>query len=200
METRSKIAVIGPFFNASRHVDSWLDGLSAQTYSNFKVYLVDDHSTDDTLERMQARLGGLPVHAEILTLPANSGPSVARNRGIRKALAEGTQIVLLLDSDCRVELVMALVPPIAIANVLLVLVQYARHAPRAWLYLPWICLLKWANAVGVYRGYVSPELCLRKTLVPESRGSGGLATSDALPGRLDQRIEQVQRAAGRAKL
>ena len=52
-----------------------------------------------------------------------------------------------------------LMVPIALLNVLLVL-WMNRRDPRVLWYLPEICRLKWANARGVYQGFLNPSLCL----------------------------------------
>lgn len=275
--------------------------------------MVDDASTDDTRQWIQKARATLKLPTELIACEKNVGPSAARNIAIKKAIADGAEIVLLLDSDCRVrpdwitrhvefhimhpdvhivggsiqgkahtavgiadgycswftavpyadygpvrklhlsstnmsvkaqtfaaigyfdetlatgedvafcrkaqkagailwlqsDIVMThldrndlanakrhhyrwglhsftlstqeqggyyeplkklpyswmaipLVPVIALLNVLLILIKYTRHQPRVWLYIPWIVLLKWANAVGVYQGFRQPSLCLRR--------------------------------------
>lgn len=306
------VAVIGPFYNSVAHVRAWINNLALQDYPHFKLYLVDDASTDDTLSWLKRTVTQAKVPAEILTNSRNVGPSAARNQAIKKAVADGAEIVLLLDSDCRVRpdwisrhvefhlmnpdvqilggsikgkgyspvgiadgfcswftavpysdygrvnrlhlsttnmsikvptfemigyfdeslatgedvaycrkaqkaglilwlqsdivithldrnnlaaakrhhyrwglhsftlstqtsggyyevlkkvpypwMVALLVPVITALNVLLILIKYTPHQPRVWFYLPWITLLKWSNAVGVYRGFLQPHLCQR---------------------------------------
>ncbi len=98
----SKIAVIGPFYNNEAHVEGWLKALAKQTYPYFSIYVVDDGSTDRTvrLVRELTLKKNLPV--TLLELKKNQGPSAARNQAIQKALSDGADLVILLDSDCRV--------------------------------------------------------------------------------------------------
>jgi GT2 family glycosyltransferase len=310
--TYPRVAVIGPFYNGEDHVEPWIKALKAQSYINVKVYAVDDASTDRTGRRLRETIAKNRIEAEVVTLTSNRGPSAARNTAIRKALSDGSDLIFLLDMDCRVPtdwveqhvlfhaqhpeigilggaiqgrsrsvtgkadgfcswftavpfspsgrvaklhlsttnmslkrevfekvgffdeslstgedvafcrkarqenvllwfqsdiltwhldrddlesakrhhyrwglhsytlslqaqggyyhfltrvktkwLVAALVPVIAALNTLLILIQYTRRAPRVWLYLPWIARLKWANALGVYKGFLNPNLCLR---------------------------------------
>lgn len=60
-----------------------------------EVLVVDDASTDGTVERLQQRHGRDP-RVRCLQLERNQGPSVARNLGLQHARGE---LVLFLDSD-----------------------------------------------------------------------------------------------------
>jgi glycosyltransferase involved in cell wall biosynthesis len=76
------VTVVIPAFNAERHVAEALSSIEEQTFSNIEVVLVDDGSTDKTLqeaERFSDRLDLTIVQQE------NAGPSAARNTGIRRA-------------------------------------------------------------------------------------------------------------------
>lgn len=311
-----QVAVIGPFHNAAIHARAWLAALSFQTYRNFKVYAVDDASSDDTAPALADAGRGLGDHFELISLGENVGPSSARNLAIRRALADGAEIILLLDCDCRVTPnwifrhvefhvqnpnvaimggaiagkaesvigkadgfcswftavpntsagrvrklhlsstnmslkrsvfekigffdenlatgedvalcrraqkagltlwfqsdvvvthldrnctkdairhhfrwglhsytlslqqhggyygvlktfrakwpVVALVPVIASLNTILILYKYGAKKPSVWFLIPWIFYLKWWNAIGVYRGFSNPDLCLRAASV-----------------------------------
>lgn len=309
-----KVAIIGPFYNSEVHVKDWVKLLSRQTYSNFVLYLVDDASKDKTTTQLFDSTHDFQVPSIILPLAKNAGPSAVRNLAIHQAIEDGCHLILLLDSDCRVEadwieshvnfhlkhpevgilggaiegvgktavgiadgfcswftavphssprriskmhlsttnmsiksqvfdaignfdeslstgedvafcrkaqragvllwfqsnivikhldrnlfeeakhhhfrwglhsytlstqeqggyyevlkklphpwMVACLIPVIASLNTLLVAFQFAKKKPQVFLYLPHIFALKWWNALGVYRGYINPSLCLRKS-------------------------------------
>ncbi|CAK0773392.1 hypothetical protein CCP3SC15_470007 [Gammaproteobacteria bacterium] len=312
MSNNLRVAVIGPFFNAEEHVEPWVSGVAGQHYSPFKLYLVDDASTDRTPALLTAAVSKLSVPFSLTHLVKNSGPAAVRNGAIRQAVEDGAELILILDADCRVAddwiqrhvafhrqrpdidvmggamngiaqswigradgfcswftsvpytrsgevkalhlpttnmsfksaviaragffdeslntgedvvfcrkvrqsggvlwfqsdiivthldrdqrheakrhhyrwglhsytlsvqaqggyysrltrirnplILASLVPIIAALNTLLVLFKYTRRKPSVWLHLPWILLLKWYNAVGVYRGFLNPSLCRR---------------------------------------
>ena len=98
-----KAAVVGPFYHGRTHVHDWMAALASQTHADTRLYLVDDASGDGTAEDLQAAITRAGLSGEVLALPHNVGPSAARNVAIRKALADGAGLVLLLDSDCRVQ-------------------------------------------------------------------------------------------------
>ena len=69
-----------PYFNSGPHLPDLLEALSTQTFDNFKVFVVDDGSTDAfsqvTFERMKARYQS---RGWVFTSTANNGPNAARN-------------------------------------------------------------------------------------------------------------------------
>src|SRR5687767_13189801 len=91
MESTPLVSVIIPTYNRASVVCRAIDSVLGQTYGNIEVIVVDDGSTDETLERLHSYGDRIRVLTQ-----ANAGPSVARNRGI--AVATGG-IVAFLDSD-----------------------------------------------------------------------------------------------------
>jgi glycosyltransferase involved in cell wall biosynthesis len=85
------VSVIVPAYNASRHILQCLDSIAAQRGGvPVEIIVVDDGSTDDTREKVEAFGRARLIQQE------NAGPSAARNRGIREAKGE---FVAFLDSD-----------------------------------------------------------------------------------------------------
>lgn len=89
-----KISIIIPVFNASAAINETLSHLFASHYNNFEVIIVDDASTDDSVEVA----GRFPV--KIVKLDRNSGAAAARNKGSLQAIGE---ILFFIDSDVWVK-------------------------------------------------------------------------------------------------
>jgi succinoglycan biosynthesis protein ExoO len=68
---------------------------AAQTLPPFEILVIDDCSTDHTVEVVKA-LGREIPSLRLLSTPANGGPSAARNAGLREAKADW---IALLDAD-----------------------------------------------------------------------------------------------------
>lgn len=85
------IDVIIPMYNAADHIEECLDHVFASEYQNFRVTVVDDQSSDDSL----ARVGRYPK-TKLLALDKNMGASTARNRGVAETTGG---IVVFIDSD-----------------------------------------------------------------------------------------------------
>ena len=77
------VSVVVPSFNGARFVEATVDSVLAQTLDDLEVIVVDDGSSDDSVERLRRRLGAV----------GRDGPAwqlVSReNRGIPRTLNEG---------------------------------------------------------------------------------------------------------------
>jgi len=88
------VSIITPAFNSTAYLDETVRSALGQTYSNFELLIVDDESTDGTLELARQWASADP-RIKAWTIP-HSGASMARNTAIAKARGE---IFALLDSD-----------------------------------------------------------------------------------------------------
>lgn len=94
------ITVVMPNYNGHRFVEQAIDSVIAQTYSNFELIVVDDCSTDNSLQLIQKK-ASLDNRIKILALKKNAGVANARNVGI--AAAKGKYIAFLDNDDLWVE-------------------------------------------------------------------------------------------------
>lgn len=89
-----KVSVIVPVYNVNMYLRRCLDSILNQTFSDFELILVDDGSTDNSLEICEEYSKAdkrIRVYSKV-----NEGVSVARNFGVSKA--EGDYIIFI-DSD-----------------------------------------------------------------------------------------------------
>jgi glycosyltransferase involved in cell wall biosynthesis len=87
----TKISVVIPVYNGGAHVDTAIQSVLRQHYSDWELIVVDDGSTDDTTSVLSRYSNGLKVLHQ-----TNRGPSAARNNGLRNATGE---YVAFLDAD-----------------------------------------------------------------------------------------------------
>ncbi|OUO46650.1 hypothetical protein B5F79_06530 [Olsenella sp. An285] len=77
---RDLVSVIVPVYNVEKHLDQCLESILGQTYRNLEILLIDDGSTDSSLEIMNRYAEQDPrirvFHKE------NGGVSSARNMGL----------------------------------------------------------------------------------------------------------------------
>jgi glycosyltransferase involved in cell wall biosynthesis len=88
---RILVSAIIPTYNRGYIVGKAIDSILNQTYDNIEVIVVDDGSTDNTLEKLKEYGDRIRVVSQ-----TNSGPAAARNHGI--AVSRG-EIIAFLDSD-----------------------------------------------------------------------------------------------------
>lgn len=88
------ISVIMPCYCCANTVGRSIESVLAQTYTDFELIVVDDGSTDHSVEKLQALAAD---DARIKLMPtSNRGPGAARNRGLAEARGE---YVAFLDAD-----------------------------------------------------------------------------------------------------
>jgi beta-1,6-glucosyltransferase len=88
-------SVIIPAYNVSGIIGRAIRSAVAQTFPPLEILVIDDCSTDNTVEVVRALGREIPT-LRLLSTPANGGPSAARNVGLRAAKADW---IALLDSD-----------------------------------------------------------------------------------------------------
>ena len=86
-------------YDGLRWLGACFDSLLATDYPNFKIILVDNASSDGSVQMARDRY----PQVEIIVNPANYGFSEGNNVGIREALANKADYVVLLNPDTKVE-------------------------------------------------------------------------------------------------
>lgn len=96
--TPPNVSVIIPAYNAGRWIDDTIASILRQSLKSIEVIVVDDGSTDDTLERLKA-WASHDQRVRVFCQP-NRGQSVARNAAL--AFARGSYLQFV-DSDDMLE-------------------------------------------------------------------------------------------------
>lgn len=92
------VSIVVPVYNNEKYLRECIDSLINQTYKNIEIILINDGSTDNSLEiceRYSEKFKNILVLNQ-----KNSGPSAARNNGILHANGKYT---ILVDSDDYVD-------------------------------------------------------------------------------------------------
>jgi len=97
-----KISIIIPAHNSSRTIKLCLDAAKNQTIPPHEIIVVDDASSDNTLELIKGH------NTILLRNSLNKGPAYARNEGARKATGD---MLFFIDSD-------TVIPADAIAKII----------------------------------------------------------------------------------
>ena len=90
------VGIVISNYNGWQDTVQCLESLQKQTYRNFEIILLDDASTNDSVQQLQKHLTENTV---FLPQEANSGFAAVNNVGMRRALADGCVWVLLLNND-----------------------------------------------------------------------------------------------------
>lgn len=99
-EKDESIAVVVLNWNGGTDTVECIRSLAGLRYRNYRIILVDNGSTDDSLEQVrQLNVAQL----EVIENGANLGYAEGNNRGIHAALAAGSDYILLLNNDTIVD-------------------------------------------------------------------------------------------------
>lgn len=89
------VSVVVPSFNVAPYVEASVRSIQAQTHRRLEILLIDDASTDETLDRLHA-LAAEDLRIRVICHGENLGLSAARNSGIDHCHG---QYVMFVDSD-----------------------------------------------------------------------------------------------------
>lgn len=106
------VSVIVPVYNVEQYIDECLNSIRQQTYKNIEIIVVEDCSTDNSLNTLTKHLEDPRV--KLIQHKKNNGLSAARNTGIDAAKGN---YIMFVDSDDIVQLsLIELCVKYAIAN------------------------------------------------------------------------------------
>lgn len=92
---RPEISVIVTVYNCEKYIGNCLQSILAQTWQNFELLVIDDVSTDCSLEicRQAAQMDSW---LRLFQMPQNSGAALTRNRGMDEAQG---RFITFVDGD-----------------------------------------------------------------------------------------------------
>jgi GT2 family glycosyltransferase len=103
-----RVGVVTVTYNSAKIIDVFLDSICSQDHEDFILYIIDNASSDDTLQRIRTRndrrFRAIPQHE-------NTGFAAGCNTGITAATQEGCTHILIINNDTAF-------PPTLISNLL----------------------------------------------------------------------------------
>lgn len=92
-----KVSVIMPAYNAEKFIEKTINSILNQTYTDFELLIIDDCSTDNTMDVVR-RIKDNRIR--IINNKTNQG--IAKSRNIGLANAKGEYIALMDNDDLTV--------------------------------------------------------------------------------------------------
>lgn len=89
------ISIITPAYNVEKYIGRTIESVLNQTYPNWELIIVDDHSKDDTW-KVASEYAVTNSRIKVIKTTENGGAGVARNTGIKQATGD---YIAFLDSD-----------------------------------------------------------------------------------------------------
>ena len=94
-DLNDKVSVIIPAYNAEKYISETLDSLLAQDYTNWEALIVEDCSSDNTLNLIN-HYASNDSRIKVFQNSSNVGAALTRNKGIEEASG---RYLAFLDSD-----------------------------------------------------------------------------------------------------
>lgn len=92
---KDQVSIIMPTFNSSEFVESAIDSVKEQTYKNWELVIVDDFSSDNTVQIIN-KIARNDNRIRLVKLMKNGGAANARNVAIKQS---NGRFLAFLDSD-----------------------------------------------------------------------------------------------------
>jgi teichuronic acid biosynthesis glycosyltransferase TuaG len=92
---KPEVSIISPCFNSESYLQQMIDSVINQTYINWELILINDYSSDHTVDVIRRNVS-VDSRIQFIDLPKNKGVANARNAGITKARGK---YIAFLDSD-----------------------------------------------------------------------------------------------------
>ncbi|MFT6031474.1 MAG: hypothetical protein ACI8O8_003226, partial [Oleiphilaceae bacterium] len=97
-DQRAFISVIMPAFNRQDEIEMAITSVVEQSYQEFELIVVDDGSSDNTLQVVNQLIETLELHDKIKVIPMESNRGVSHARNVGLSASKG-DIITYLDSD-----------------------------------------------------------------------------------------------------
>ena len=94
MRSNYKVSILMTSYNASRFIEQSIKSIRNQTFKNWKLYIVDDNSIDNSKKILNYYEKNKKI--KIFYLKKNVGPGLARNKGL---IFSKSKYIAFLDSD-----------------------------------------------------------------------------------------------------
>ena len=115
------VGIVTVLYNSAKVLDDYFLSLANQTYKNFILYVIDNASSDNSIDIVKnvSQITSFPVR--IICNKNNLGVAKGNNQGIEMAMKEGCDYILLsnndivLESEC-IRVLLVVVPKIFFYN------------------------------------------------------------------------------------
>lgn len=131
---KAKVGLVTVTYNSEEDIEEFLESCASQTHQNFKIYIIDNNSCDETIYKIKKTNEKYKLPMSIRQISTNMGISYGNNVGIKQAIADDCEWVILINNDTAFEssLISSLVNSDNQVNI--PLITYYDEPDRIWFY------------------------------------------------------------------
>ncbi|MCR5837615.1 MAG: glycosyltransferase, partial [Lachnospiraceae bacterium] len=96
-----KIGIVTVLYNSSAVIKEFFQTLGEQNYKNMILYVVDNNSTDDSLQVCKEYENFLQIPVKYIINNENYGVAKGNNIGIKEAFNDNCDYILLSNNDIK---------------------------------------------------------------------------------------------------
>src|SRR5574344_12596 len=100
---RPMIGIVTVLYNSESVLDDFFLSLEKQTFTHFRLYVIDNKSPDQSLAVSRNLLEKSTLDFALIENATNEGIAKGNNLGIKAALEDGCNYVLLSNNDVVLE-------------------------------------------------------------------------------------------------
>lgn len=97
------ISIITPFYNAEKYIINCIESIVTQDYENYHMFLINDCSTDSSLNLIKNYIDNLPIHLQekfiIINNKENRGAVYNQIKTLKNYPIEDDSLIMLIDGD-----------------------------------------------------------------------------------------------------
>lgn len=96
-----KIGLVTVTYNSGNVIDAFIRSVNSQDYLDYFLYIIDNDSNDQTVKIIEEKSNS--DKTVVIKNNFNNGVAGGNNQGIKKAIADGCEYILLINNDTEFE-------------------------------------------------------------------------------------------------
>lgn len=99
----NRIGLVTVLFNSESTIEPFVDCIAKQDLNSFKLYIIDNASTDNSVELMEKAVRKAELEYDLIKNESNLGVAAANNQGIVASINDNCEYIVLLNNDIEFE-------------------------------------------------------------------------------------------------
>lgn len=98
-----RVGIIIVSYNQKKYLRLLFETIASQSFNNYQIYFVDNNSIDDSVDHARSIATEFGLNVLFFLLNKNTGYTGGNNYGVKKAVEDGCEYVLILNTDLELD-------------------------------------------------------------------------------------------------